>query len=872
MSLLNQGIVTSRREPAKAPRARGLTALIAAAPLLTVSISPYVEPAMAQEKQTEANPGTNGAPQNLDATPTGELNETFVLLNDQDLAAFRRSDYKRESLLARCDQVADIAPDPVEIFDAKPHYSSTGVVDNQKKISFKEDARRSYDFGLCYLATGDSKWAKKVHQIADAWGNTLVATSSQQAINEINFNAVYLLAAAQWTKNVDSWDHQSFDAMAAKVFLDSAAHNASRTNNHGAWGYFLMSALGAYLENGEILNRASEGWEAHNLKAIDAEGKLTEEITRSDTNNWNGGPTKGIKGMAYTHYALYPTVMAGKILSDNGRNVWNTPAGEKVGKAGEQAALWIQNPASFPYFSSNCGQLYDVNNFAYFPVLFNQFGSKQVKKVIDNYPAGGDLFKADILFQHTAPKLTPATTPFANPPAFKDNQCRADQAQHLDGFLLNASELEAFQADAQTRDQLLDICAANEDFEPHVQTSLDLADHYDEKGVRKENSKNEFNGDARMAYRFGLCYLQSGDQKWAKKVHKIADTWGENLTTLSTKQAKLELNFNAQYLLAAAYWTKNVNSWDHATFDSFVVNTIKPVAQLDNENNHGLWATYLYAAIGTYLDDADILDQTREQWQEHVDSVIAEDGVLTREITRTDTNNYNDGPRKGIKGLAYTHYSLLPTVLAAKMLADSGRPVWDTPAGHRLDKATRQVSRWISEPDKFPYYESNCGQLYEVTNFSYLPLAFNAYRAPEVEKVIKEKTMTLDLFLLAPMFRTSAPEMTVSDSPYPRPASAEESTCTHHGASESDTAGQMPGTELGTGTESNGQEAPGGSPTKGSLEGSSSVASSGRGHFIGVLVALLGLAGLLHTMSTFLQGQQLILGSPTDILLGFLRR
>ncbi len=106
---------------------------------------------------------------------------------------------------------------------------------------------------------------------------------------------------------------------------------------------------------------------------------------------------------------------------------------------------------------------------------------------------------------------------------------------------------------------------------------------------------------------------------------------------------------------------------------------------------------------GSYLNDQTLINRARQRWLDLVQSEVAQDGSLPLEICRSDTSNWCDGPTKGIRGLAYTHYALYPTTIAAEILRNLGQDVYSTPQGALLCKAYGKAAAWTLHPETFPF-------------------------------------------------------------------------------------------------------------------------------------------------------------------------
>ncbi|TAM24186.1 MAG: hypothetical protein EPN68_09285 [Rhodanobacter sp.] len=319
--------------------------------------------------------------------------------------------------------------------------------------------------------------------------------------------------------------------------------------------------------------------------------------------------------------------------------------------------------------------------------------------------------------------------------------------------LLNKQELADLGARRAAFSDLLSHCDRQLDYVAHPVAVLALAQHYTAKGVNTgSNTGKELTRDARAAYRGGLCFLLTHDQRYAASTQRILDAWAGTLKKVTTLQSKDNINFYVPYMIIAASWVHGAGHWNSTTFDRFLRTTVLPASNSANPNNHGAWGVFLEASIATYLGDTQLLERARHRWGTLLDGAVAADGTLTREIDRSATSNYHGGPDKGVKGLAYTHYFMLPATMAAKIFADDGRPVWATPEGKLFGRAFARAANWTLHPQTFPYYASNGGKLEGVRTAAYFVLLLPHYPNADAEAVLKQGDIKADAFYLLDLF------------------------------------------------------------------------------------------------------------------------
>ena len=249
---------------------------------------------------------------------------------------------------------------------------------------------------MCYQLTQDPKYARHSQSIIDAWAKTLKEVKGRQARAAVNFNFPAMVMASYWVRDVNNWNQSAWQQLLRnKIKPLSTAYTAN--NNHGNWGVLLDTTIAVYLNDNEMLNKTYTRWQNLLINEVTPTGVYKNEICRSDTNNWCGGPTKGIKGIAYTHYAMQPTAISAQIFAQNCIKFWQGSAGERLGKAYHQTALWVNQPQKSPYYQSNQGELQGVRNGAYFVILQRYYESSAGDSAIKQGDLQGDSFQLKIL-------------------------------------------------------------------------------------------------------------------------------------------------------------------------------------------------------------------------------------------------------------------------------------------------------------------------------------------------------------------------------------------------------------------------------------------------------------------------------------------
>ncbi|WQX22358.1 alginate lyase family protein [Helicobacter pylori] len=264
---------------------------------------------------------------------------------------------------------------PCAQLNASKHYTSTGVREPDICTkSFKKSAMVSYDLALGYLVSQNKQYGLKAIEILNAWAKELQSVDTYQSEDNINFYMPYMNMAYWFVKKAfPSPEYEDF-IKRMRQYSQSALNT-----NHGAWGILFDVSSALALDDNALLHNSANRWQEWVFKAIDENGVIASAITRSDTSDYHGGPTKGIKGIAYTNFALLALTISGELLFENGYDLWGSEAGKRLSVAYNKVATWILNPETFPYFQPN---LIGVHNNAYFIILAKHYSSPSADELL----------------------------------------------------------------------------------------------------------------------------------------------------------------------------------------------------------------------------------------------------------------------------------------------------------------------------------------------------------------------------------------------------------------------------------------------------------------------------------------------------------
>ncbi|GAA6962467.1 alginate lyase family protein [Helicobacter pylori] len=264
---------------------------------------------------------------------------------------------------------------PCMQLNASKHYTSTGVREPDACTkSFKKSALMSYDLALGYWVSQNKPYGLKAIEILNAWAKELQSVDTYQSEDNINFYMPYMNMAYWFVKKaLPSPEYEDF-VKRMRQYSQSALNT-----NHGAWGILFDVSSALALDDHALLHNSANRWQEWVFKAIDENGVIASAITRSDTSDYHGGPTKGIKGIAYTNFALLAITISGELLFENGYDLWGSEAGKRLSVAYNKVATWILNPETFPYFQPN---LIGVHNNAYFIILAKHYSSPSANELL----------------------------------------------------------------------------------------------------------------------------------------------------------------------------------------------------------------------------------------------------------------------------------------------------------------------------------------------------------------------------------------------------------------------------------------------------------------------------------------------------------
>jgi hypothetical protein len=278
--------------------------------------------------------------------------------------------------------------------------------------------------------------------------------------------------------------------------------------------------------------------------------------------------------------------------------------------------------------------------------------------------------------------------------------------------------------------------------------------HYTATGVNNPDPASQaLVNNSWIAYRAALCFLLTDDGRYARHAQAIIDAWSKTLRKVSEGQGAADFNFDMPQFIIAASWVETANGWDQTAFKTMLKQIVEPLSHAGKPNNHGDWGVLLDAAIAAYLGDDRMLRAAQSRWQELLQAQVAADGSMPLEICRSNTNDHCGGTDKGINGLSYTHFALLPATLAAQLFYSQGMDVYNGAEGSKLRDAYGRAAAWTLRPETFPYFARNNGKLNGVRNAAYFAVLQNYYRNADAAAVLAQGHLGSNNYELLMLFQ-----------------------------------------------------------------------------------------------------------------------
>ena len=277
--------------------------------------------------------------------------------------------------------------------------------------------------------------------------------------------------------------------------------------------------------------------------------------------------------------------------------------------------------------------------------------------------------------------------------------------------------------------------------------------HYSAQGSNPDDDQAKaLTVDVRAAYRDALCYRLTGNNSYVQHAQTLIDAWALTMKAASNAQGVADINFNISQMVVAASWVENANGWNTKPFAQWLQTVIAPMSRAEKPNNHGNWGVLLDLSIALFTHDRPLLSKSYLRWATLLEQQVAPDGSLPLEICRSNSSDHCGGPDKGINGLAYTHFALLPALLGAELLQGAEIGAYQTPAGQKMLQALRLSATFTANPSSFPYYASNQGKLNKIDHCGHFALMLHHAADANAQAVINAGVCKSDIWQLLILF------------------------------------------------------------------------------------------------------------------------
>ncbi len=327
----------------------------------------------------------------------------------------------------------------------------------------------------------------------------------------------------------------------------------------------------------------------------------------------------------------------------------------------------------------------------------------------------------------------------------------AAQAQPL---LVDDAQFAALMSNTKLSNGILRKCEKEIVSDTHAIVDFAPTPHYTAQGANPDDDQAKgLTGDFRRAYRLALCYRLNGNTAYALQTQHIIDAWAVTMKQASNAQGRSDINFNIAQLVVAASWVEHANAWNTTSFKNWLKLVIEPLSLSAELNNRGNWGNLQDISIAAFTQDNPALTKAATRWQTLVTSEIADDGTMPLEICRSNSSNHCDGPDKGVNGLAYTHYALLPIFLAAQILEGQGVDVYGSEAASLLQTAFAKAAEFTAKPDHFPFYNLNHGKLNKLDHCAYFALALKHFPNQNAREVVNTSICKSDIWQILILFQ-----------------------------------------------------------------------------------------------------------------------
>ncbi len=320
-------------------------------------------------------------------------------------------------------------------------------------------------------------------------------------------------------------------------------------------------------------------------------------------------------------------------------------------------------------------------------------------------------------------------------------------------LLVDDAQFAALRNNVQQTNSVLRKCEKAIASDTHAVLDFAPTPHYSAQGANPDDEQAKgLTGDFRRAYQLALCFRLSANTAYALQAQHIIDAWASAMKHASNPQGRADINFNIAQLIVAASWVEHANAWDAVPFKNWLKTVIKPLSLSAEPNNRGNWGNLQDISIAAFMNDAAAINQASARWRALLITETADDGTMPLEICRSNSSNHCDGPDKGVNGLAYTHFALLPIFLGAQILQGQGASLSGSKEFRILEGAFDKAADFTANPLHFPFYALNKGQLNKLDRCAYFKLALKYFENENARSVLKSGICKSDIWQILVLF------------------------------------------------------------------------------------------------------------------------
>ncbi len=273
-----------------------------------------------------------------------------------------------------------------------PGYYRDAEGHTQSKAVLQNDANIAYQLALAYCITENEVYSQTAARLAYDWA-TGIKSMSKKDDSTLSFSyhfpamifaADLIRGSEHWTKNHE----QAFNTFLREKALPMNTMN--RDNNWGNWGLVLVMSCAAYLEDQDLMEKGIDRWKTFIETQIAEDGHMPHEVHRSE----------GMRGIWYTHFALFPQTIAAEIARVNGVDLFNyqSPNDCTLKMAYELASEWANKPDTFPYLEDPNKELRGTDYVSYFEILYPRWPNSDAREILERL--------RPMSARHSAPVLT----------------------------------------------------------------------------------------------------------------------------------------------------------------------------------------------------------------------------------------------------------------------------------------------------------------------------------------------------------------------------------------------------------------------------------------------------------------------------------